>query len=72
MCSNGVTVHLKLPCSLQVELKQYLEKVYGLRVKKVNTLNYEGKKKHSSKGFYTRTDYKKAYVTLKDPPKTSA
>ena len=55
-----------------MELKQYLEKVYGLRVKKVNTLNYEGKKKRSSKGFYTRTDYKKAYVTLKDPPQTNA
>ena len=41
-------------------------------MKKVNTLNYEGKKKRGNKGFYTRTDYKKAYVTLKDPSQTSA
>lgn len=37
-------------------------------MEKVRTLNVEGKKKRNKGGsFYRRTDWKKAYVTLKDP-----
>lgn len=47
------------------EIKSILEKMYGLRVKKVNTLNYGGKYKRNghNKGFWTKR-YKKAYVTV--------
>jgi large subunit ribosomal protein L23 len=51
----------------QLELKAFLENVYGLRVERINTLNYLGKKKKSKHGYYRSPDYKKAYVTLKPP-----
>ena len=48
------------------EVKEYLTKVYNLPVRKVNTINYEGKLKTGSqrhRGAYYRTKaYKKAYV----------
>jgi large subunit ribosomal protein L23 len=54
---------------VQIEIKRVLESLYGLQVAKVNTLNMEGKKKRAkgSLAFYRRPDYKKAYVTLKEP-----
>lgn len=54
---------------MQIEIKRVLETMYGLQVLKVNTLNMEGKKKRT-KGtilYHRRPDYKKAYVTLKEP-----
>ena len=48
----------------QVEIKKYLEQVYDLRVRKVNTANYDGKVKRSKGGLYKRPDWKKAYVML--------
>ena len=57
---------------LQLEIRQYLERVYGLDVAKVRTLNYEGKKKQGKYGFYRRSDYKKAYVTLRPPAAAAA
>jgi len=52
---------------VQFEIRQYLERVYGLNVSQVRTLNVEGRKKRAKHGYYRRTDYKKAYVTLKGP-----
>ena len=52
---------------MQFEIRQYLERIYGLTVKDIRTLNVEGKKKRTKYGYYRRTDYKKAYVTLKEP-----
>jgi len=55
----------------QLEIKEYLEKVYGLCVGSVRTLNYEGRKKrrpYNGKQYHIRrTDYKKAYVSLLPP-----
>jgi large subunit ribosomal protein L23 len=52
----------------KVDVKETLEKVYGIGVSRVHTVNYEGKKKRSSNGknnyFYRRADYKKVYVQL--------
>lgn len=56
---------LSLPS--QAEVKAFLEKAYGLEVDSVRTLNVEGKKKRSRVGYYRRPDYKKVYVTLKEP-----
>ena len=44
-----------------------MESVHGLQVDSVRTLNYEGRKKRGKQGFYRRPDYKKVYVTLKEP-----
>ena len=57
---------------LQLEIRQCLERVYGLDVAKVRTLNYEGKKKRGKYGFFRRPDYKKAYVTLRPPAAAAA
>eukprot|EP00566_Odontella_aurita_P030618 CAMPEP_0113526692 /NCGR_PEP_ID=MMETSP0015_2-20120614/886_1 /TAXON_ID=2838 /ORGANISM="Odontella" /LENGTH=74 /DNA_ID=CAMNT_0000425053 /DNA_START=319 /DNA_END=543 /DNA_ORIENTATION=+ /assembly_acc=CAM_ASM_000160 len=56
------------------EIKEYLTKIYNLPVKKVNTMNYLGKRKRviGKRGiaYYKYRDFKKAIVkfddTLKD------
>lgn len=53
---------------VQLDIKSFLEKVYGLEIDKVRTCNYEGKKKRTKHGYHRASDYKKAYVILKDPP----
>ncbi|KAL4857731.1 50S ribosomal protein L23 [Chlorella vulgaris] len=55
----------------KVEIKAFLESVYGLNVTKVNTLNVEGKKKRGKHGFFRRPDYKKAFVEVSERPKAS-
>mmetsp|Transcript_10608 Transcript_10608/g.31927 ORF Transcript_10608/g.31927 Transcript_10608/m.31927 type:complete len:103 (-) Transcript_10608:1837-2145(-) len=56
-----------LPSLGKLDIKTFLQRVYGLDVVRVQTLNVEGKKKRSNKGFYRLADYKKAYVTLRPP-----
>eukprot|EP00897_Mesotaenium_endlicherianum_P009466 jgi/Mesen1/8548/ME000484S07927 len=56
-----------IPSMTKVEIRRILESMYNLRVANVETMNYEGKKKRSKYGFYRRPDFKKAYVTLKEP-----
>ena len=46
-------------------IKAAIEKVFGVKVEKVNTLNYQGKTKRTAKGMGRRDSFKKAYVTLK-------
>lgn len=60
------------PFFLQAEIKEFIEKVYGLAVEKVNTCNYLGRKKHGKAGFYRRPDYKKAFVFLKEEGKQAS
>jgi large subunit ribosomal protein L23 len=52
------------------EIKEYLTKIYNLPVKKVNTMNYEGKRKKLVSRFgltyYKYKDFKKAVVTFED------
>ena len=52
---------------MQIEIKRFLESVYGLQVERVTTMNYEGKKKRGRFGMYRRPDWKKAIVALKEP-----
>lgn len=47
------------------EIKQYLKKLYGLEVIKVNTMVYQGKMKRDAVGRWYRTPaFKKAVVTV--------
>jgi large subunit ribosomal protein L23 len=59
-----------LPRMTKHEIKEYLTKIYGLPVKAVNTMNYEGKRKrlYSNAGviYYKYKDFKKAVVTFED------
>lgn len=52
---------------LQIEIKRVLESLYGFEVEKVQTLNMEGKKKQRGGLLLAKPDYKKAYVTLRNP-----
>ncbi len=53
---------------VQIEIKRLLESLYGIKIKAVSTVNYEGKKKRDRHGFYKRPDFKKAFVELEPPP----
>ena len=49
---------------MQVQIRQFLERVYGLKVASVHTVNYEGKKKRRKTGYYLTPTYKKASTAL--------
>lgn len=48
----------------KVEIAKAVEEVFGVKVKAVNTLNYNGKKKRRGAYVGKRADWKKAVVTL--------
>ncbi len=48
------------------EIKTAVERVFKVNVKDVNTVNYLGKPKRTSRSEGRRAAYKKAYVTLKE------
>lgn len=50
--------------SNKIQIKKAIENIYGVKVKKVNVLNYIGKKKRVGRNFGKRPDWKKAVVTL--------
>lgn len=43
---------LRLALRVQIEIKKFLEGVYGLQVDKVNTCNVEGRKRRGKQGFF--------------------
>ncbi|KAJ4953900.1 hypothetical protein NE237_030732 [Protea cynaroides] len=66
--SNIKEIALKtIPSATKIEIKRVLESLYGFEVEKVQTLNMEGKKKKRGGILIAKPDYKKAYVTLKNP-----
>lgn len=50
-----------------MEVKRFLESLYGLKVQKVTTANYDGKKKRGKYGFMRQPDWKKVWVKLQEP-----
>ena len=69
---DRVVVHTA-PSTTKFELKQFLSKVYGLDVKKVNTINMEGKvvSRYAGRKLYKKkrnADYKKAFVKVARDP----
>lgn len=47
------------------EIKEAIEAIFdGVKVKKVRTMNYEGKKVRTKYGYGKKADWKKAIVTL--------
>lgn len=50
----------------KTEIKIAIEKIFGVKVASVNTLNRPGKRKRSRTGFGTRKATKRAYVTLQE------
>ena len=62
-----------LPRMTKHEIKEYLTKIYNLPVKKVNTMNYQGKRKRiisrAGLAYFKYKDFKKAVVTFDDSMK---
>lgn len=48
----------------KTEIKKAVEKIFGVKVEKVNTSNFDGKKKRMGKNVGMTSSYKKAVVTL--------
>eukprot|EP01026_Neomeris_dumetosa_P077316 TRINITY_DN83369_c0_g1_i1.p2 TRINITY_DN83369_c0_g1~~TRINITY_DN83369_c0_g1_i1.p2 ORF type:complete len:134 (-),score=7.54 TRINITY_DN83369_c0_g1_i1:375-737(-) len=53
----------------KIELKQFLRRVYSLKIEKLQTANVMGKKVRSMKSgkWYKKPDWKKVYVWLRPP-----
>jgi large subunit ribosomal protein L23 len=54
------------PDANKTEIKISVEKVFGVKVTGVNTLNRPGKRKRTRSGFGTRKATRRAIVTLKE------
>lgn len=54
----------------KLEIKYAVEEVFGVKVAKVNTMNYDGKPKRMGRYEGRRASWKKAIVTLKPDSKT--
>ena len=50
----------------KLEIKAAVQALFNAKVESVRTLNVKGKTKRSGARFGRRSDWKKAYVTLKD------
>ena len=54
------------PDANKTQIKIAVEKVFGVKVSNVNTLNRQGKRKRTKSGFGKRADTKRAVVTLRE------
>lgn len=65
---NATATFRVLPKMTKHEIKEYLQKIYSLPIKKVSTANYEGKRKkimtERKMVYYKYKDYKKAFVVF--------
>ncbi len=53
------------PASTKLQIKQAVEQLFTVKVSAVRTLNVQGKDKRFGRVVGKRSDWKKAYVTLK-------
>ena len=54
----------------KIEIKKAVEEAFGVKVAKVNTMNYQGKMKRQGVTQGRRSSWKKAIITLKEDSKT--
>ena len=59
-----------LPEANKTQIKIAVEKVFGVKVLSVNTLNRPGKRKRSRTGYGKRKDTKRAIVTISSESRT--
>jgi large subunit ribosomal protein L23 len=66
LLDQGVYTFLVAPDANKIEIRLAVEKIFGVTVVKVNTLNRPGKRKRNRKQqtFGKRSDTKRAVVTL--------
>lgn len=56
--------------SNKTEIKNAVEKIFGVKVASVNTMNMLGKKKRMGTSIGKKADWKKAIITLTEDSKT--
>jgi large subunit ribosomal protein L23 len=66
LLDEGKYTFLVDPQANKTEIKIAVEKVFGVKVKSVNTLNRTGKTRRTRFGIGKRKDTKRAVVTLQD------
>jgi len=54
----------------KIEIKNAVEKIFGVKVAKVNTMNCNGREKRVGRYVGKKSDWKKAIVTLTEDSKT--
>jgi large subunit ribosomal protein L23 len=64
LLEEGKYTFVVAPKANKTEIKIAVEKVFGVKVVSVNTLNRQGKRKRTRSGFGKRKDTKRAVVTL--------
>ncbi|OUS27864.1 50S ribosomal protein L23 [Thalassotalea sp. 42_200_T64] len=64
--TNNTVVFKVVTTATKLEIKAAVEKLFEVEVTGVRTLNVKGKVKRTSARFGRRSDWKKAYVTLKE------
>lgn len=65
LIDEGKYTFLVDPRSNKTEIKLAIEKIFGVKVQSVNTLNRQGKSRRTRFGTGKRKDTKRAIVTLK-------
>ena len=65
LIDEGKYTFLVDPRSNKTEIKLAIEKIFGVKVDSVNTLNRTGKAQRTRRGIGKRKDTKRAIVTLK-------
>lgn len=63
---NNTVVFKVLKDANKTEIKQAVEKLFEVEVSSVRTVNNKGKVKRHGASFGKRSDWKKAYVSLKE------
>jgi large subunit ribosomal protein L23 len=63
---NNTVVFKVLKDANKAEIKAAVEKLFEVEVNSVRTLNVKGKTKRHGQSFGKRSDWKKAYVVLKE------
>jgi large subunit ribosomal protein L23 len=64
LLEQGQYTFLVDPRTNKTEIKIAVEKIFGVKVTSVNTINRNGKRKRSRTGYGKRKDTKRAIVTL--------
>ena len=65
LIDEGKYTFLVDPAANKTEIKLAIEKIFGVKVKSVNTLNRQGKTRRTRFGLGKRKDTKRAVVSLK-------
>lgn len=65
MKKNNVIVLKVLKNSTKYDIKTAIRMLFKVDVKKVNTLIVKGKKKRQKNNIFKKSDWKKAYISLK-------